>query len=105
MHKDFFSVMRANNTYRPQYLASRGAKFGETSLETTFRNYAYINISGIFGPMLASMMCTTLLGRKFTLVIGALLTMVFLFCFTQVKTVNETIGLNCAISFCLVGDV
>ena len=71
----------------------------------TFRNYAFVNISGIFGPVLASIMCTTLLGRKFTLVIGALLTMIFLFCFTQVKTVIETIGLNCAISFCLVRRV
>lgn len=95
----------ANGGYRPQYLASRGAQFGETSLRTTFRNYTFVNMSGIFGPILASLMCTTFLGRKYTLATGALLTMAFLFCFTQVKTVKQTIGINCAISFCLVGKV
>ena len=47
-------------------------------------------------------MCTTALGRKYTMVIGALVTMIFFFCYTQVRTEAQNVGFNCAISFCLV---
>lgn len=46
-------------------------------------------------------MCATGLGRKYTMVIGALVTMIFFFCFTQVRSSAQTLGFNCAISFCL----
>jgi hypothetical protein len=39
---------------------------------------------------------------KGTMVIGALVTMVFFFCYTQVRSDAENLGFNCAISFCLV---
>ena len=32
---------------------------------------------------------------------GALITMVFFFCYTQVRTESQNIGFTCAISFCL----
>ena len=35
------------------------------------------------------------------MVIGALVTMVFFFAYTQVRTGAQNLGFNCAISFCL----
>jgi MFS family permease len=82
------------------YLATRLTE-PETPFET-WRNYALVNISSIFGPMLAAAMCETrILGRKYTMVIGALVTMAFFFAYTAVKTKAENIGFSCAIGFCL----
>ena len=41
-------------------------------------------------------------GRRGTMIIGALITMVFFFAYTQVRTNGENTGFTCAISFCLV---
>lgn len=41
------------------------------------------------------------LGRKYTMVIGALVTMAFFFAYTQVRSESQNLGFNCAISFCL----
>jgi hypothetical protein len=89
------------NVFLPQYLESRGAQFGQVSQYETWRNYTLSNMSSIFGPMLAGFMCTTPLGRKWTMVIGALVTMAFFFAYTQVRSQAGNIGFTCAISFCL----
>lgn len=91
------------NVFLPTYLASRGASFGETSPYTTWRNYAINNTCGIFGPVLAGFMCRSpwFWGRRGTMIIGAVVTMVFLFCYTQVRTAGQNLGFTCAISFCL----
>ncbi len=61
--------------FLPTYLASRGAKFGVTSNYITWRNYAIANVAGIFGPVLAAYLCDVkFLGRRATMIIGALLT-------------------------------
>ncbi|ROV88773.1 hypothetical protein VPNG_10286 [Cytospora leucostoma] len=87
--------------FLPSYLESRGAAFNETAYET-WRNYALVNISSIFGPMLAGWMCNRkLLGRRYTMVIGALVTMVFFFAFTAVRSEAQNVGFSCAIGFCL----
>ncbi|KAL5318397.1 hypothetical protein ACEPPN_013457 [Leptodophora sp. 'Broadleaf-Isolate-01'] len=84
------------------YLASRGADFGVLSDFETWRNYALVNISSIPGPMLAGYMCNwKVLGRKYTMVIGALITMAFFFAYTQVRTQAQNVGFSCAIGFCL----
>ena len=60
------------------------------------------NTCGVFGPVLAGILCNVrFLGRKYTMVIGALITMVFLFAYTSVRTAAQNIGFNCAISFCI----
>ena len=92
------------NVFLPTYLKSRGAAFGDGSQYITWRNYAIVNTCGIFGPILAGYMCATRLGRKYTMVIGALITMVFFFAYTQVRSSSQNLGFNCAISFCLVSD-
>ncbi|KAG4411448.1 hypothetical protein IFR04_015418 [Cadophora malorum] len=84
------------------YLSSRGADFGVQSDFETWRNYALVNISSIPGPMLAGYMCNwKVLGRKYTMVIGALITMAFFFAYTQVRTQDQNIGFSCAIGFSL----
>jgi hypothetical protein len=84
-----------------QYLEARGADFERTKFET-WRNYALSNVSSIFGPMLAGLMCNTkLLGRKYTMSIGAVITMALLFGYTAVRTDAGDVALTCLISFCL----
>lgn len=87
--------------FLPTYLATRGANLNETTYET-WRNYALVNISGIFGPMLAGWMCNLkVLGRKYTMVIGALATMVFFFAYTAVRSEAQNVAFSCVIGFCL----
>lgn len=59
--------------FLPEYLASRGAQFGEDSPAITWRNYLLAQISAIFGPILGGFMCNSKLGRKYTMVIGAVI--------------------------------
>lgn len=91
------------NVFLPTYLASRGAKFGQPSPYITWRNYTLNNTSSIFGPMLAGFMCRSgwFWGRRGTMIIGAIVTMIFFFCYTQVRTASENVGFTCAISFCV----
>ncbi|KAF2397251.1 membrane transporter [Trichodelitschia bisporula] len=91
------------NVFLPTYLKTRGTDFGDGSQFTTWRNYAIVNACGIFGPVLAGYMCASkyFWGRRGTMVIGALITMVFFFCYTQVRTAAQNLGFTCAISFCL----
>lgn len=102
------------------YLATRGAEFGNLSNYETWRNYALVNVVSIFGPMLAGHMANCkLLGRKYTMVIGALITsrssgnilsstltnqfaaVALFFAYTQIKNQPSNIGISCAISFFL----
>ncbi|KZV94343.1 MFS general substrate transporter [Exidia glandulosa HHB12029] len=89
------------NVFLPIFLASVGAKTGTTSAYIQWRNYAIVNVVGVFGPIPAGFLCATRIGRRGTMVIGALSTMAFLFGFTTVRTVNENLGFNCAVYFCI----
>ncbi|KAI6780336.1 putative MFS-type transporter-like protein [Emericellopsis cladophorae] len=89
------------NVFLPQYLAARGAEFNRTPFET-WRNYALTNVSGIFGPMLAGLLCNIrLLGRRYTMVIGALITCAFFFGYTAVRKDYQDVLFTCLINFCL----
>jgi len=86
--------------FLPDFLASRGAKTGQSSPYYTWRNYMITNTVSIFGPVLAGFMCNwKLLGRRYTMVIGALVTMAFFFAYTAVRTAAQNIGFTCAIYF------
>lgn len=88
--------------FLPQFLASRGAKTGEDSPYYTWRNYLITNTVSIFGPIAAGFMCECrYLGRRYTMAIGALITMAFFFAYTDVRTAAENIGFTCAIYFFL----
>lgn len=68
------------NVFLPVYLKTRGADFGVTSPSITWRNYALSNLCSIPGPILAGFMCKSgwFWGRRGTMIIGALVTMVSL---------------------------
>lgn len=88
--------------FLPEYLATRGAQTGETGPYYQWRNYMLSSIAGIFGPVAAGFMCNfKLLGRKYTMAIGALTTMAFFFAYTAVRTQAQNVGLSCAIAFSL----
>ncbi|KAL2845519.1 major facilitator superfamily domain-containing protein [Aspergillus pseudoustus] len=91
------------NVFLPQYLASRGAQFGQDSPYITWRNYAITNMCGIFGPILAGFMCRSpwFWGRRGTMIIGAMITMVFFFSYTAVRTAAQNVAFTCTINFCL----
>lgn len=91
------------NVFLPTYLKTRGADFGATSPYITWRNYALNNFCSIPGPILAGFMCRSgwFWGRRGTMIIGALVTMVFFFCYTQVRTESQNLGFTCTITFCL----
>ncbi|CAF1009641.1 unnamed protein product [Rotaria sp. Silwood1] len=90
------------NVFLPYYLRSRGAIVGDGSTYTTYRNYAITNTCTIFGPVVAGgLVEISYLGRRYTMVIGALLTMTFLFAYTTVRTAAQNLAFACMISFCL----
>ena len=90
------------NVFLPDYLKSRGAKTGDDSTYTTYRNYAIINACSVLGPIIAGgLVEVRFLGRRYTMVIGALLTMVFLFAYTRVRTAVENLVFSCIVSVCL----
>lgn len=85
--------------FLPYYLALRGYQKGVSSNYLTWRNFAINKVCGLFGPIIAAYLVETrLLGRRGTLAVGSLLTMAFLFGYTQVKTPDQNLGLVCAIS-------
>lgn len=69
------------SVFLPYYLASRGATVnGPPSNYTTWRNYAINKIAGLFGPVIAGVLVETkLFGRRGTLAVGALITMILQF--------------------------
>ncbi|KAG8532385.1 uncharacterized protein KY384_002870 [Bacidia gigantensis] len=85
--------------FLPYYLALRGYQAGKSSNYITWRNFAVNQVCGLFGPIIAAWLVQQrFVGRKGTLAIGALLTMAFLFGYTQVTISEQNLGLVCAIS-------
>lgn len=91
------------NVFLPSYLRSRGAKVGAITQYLIWRNYTLVNFSGIWGPVVAGFMCRSrwFWGRRGTMIIGAVVTMVFFFAYTQVRTEGQDIGFSCTVNFCL----
>ena len=90
------------NVFLPYYLESRGARVGDDSTYTTYRNYAIVNTCSIFGPIIAGgLVEIRFLGRRYTMVIGALLTMAFLFAYTTVRTAAQNLAFSCMITVSL----
>ncbi|KAM6482198.1 MFS general substrate transporter [Trichoderma sp. SZMC 28011] len=84
--------------FLPTYLANHGRVFDRTTFET-WRNYCITNICGIPGPIIAGYMCNTkVLGRKYTMSIGALITCAFFFAYTAVKTAAQDTAFTCLIA-------
>ena len=87
------------SVFLPFYLASRGADVGDNSNYTTWRDYAINQIAGLFGPLIAAVLVETrFIGRRGSLAIGAALTMVLQFGYTQIKTPAQNVGVSAAIT-------
>lgn len=90
------------SAFLPYYLSSRGADFGDDSLNTTYKNNLIANSVSIGGPIIAGMMCDIpRFGRRGTMCVGALLTMTFMFAYTAVRTASQNLGFSSAISVCI----
>ncbi|KAH8881333.1 MFS general substrate transporter [Thozetella sp. PMI_491] len=88
--------------FLPTYLKNHGSTASDITPYIQWRDYALANISSVFGPILAGYMCNTkLLGRRYTMTIGALLTMAFFFAYTAVRSEPQDVGFSCTIAFCL----
>ncbi len=75
---------------------------GDGSTYTTYRDYAIVNTCTVLGPVIAGgLVEIRFLGRRYTMVIGALLTMAFLFAYTTARTAAQNLAFNCIISVCL----
>lgn len=87
------------SVFLPFYLASRGYSSGKSDHNTVWRNYAINHIVGLIGPIIAGILVETrFVGRRGTLAIGALITMIFDFGYTQVTTPGQSLGVSVAIS-------
>lgn len=87
------------NVFLPFYLQSRGAQVGDDSNYTTWRDYAINQVAGLIGPVIAALLVETkFFGRRGTLAVGALITMVLQFGYTQIKTPAQNVGVSAAIS-------
>ena len=87
------------SVFLPFYLESRGADTGDNSNYTTWRNYAINQVAGLFGPVIAGILVETKgCGRRGTLAIGAFITMVLQFGYTQIKTPAQNVGVSAAIT-------
>lgn len=84
-------VMPLYATFLPYYLATRGADVnGPSSNYTVWRNYAINQVSGLGGPIIAAVLVELkLFGRRGTLALGALLTMVFQFGYVSLKFLKK----------------
>lgn len=84
-------VMPLYATFLPYYLATRGADVnGPSSNYTVWRNYAINQVSGLGGPIIAAVLVELkLFGRRGTLALGALLTMVFQFGYVSPKFLKK----------------
>jgi hypothetical protein len=88
--------------FLPYYLASRGIQFGAPSTYETWRNYALVQVSSIFGPMVGACMANTrIFKRRYTMVVGGLITMAIFFGYSQVASQTGNIVYSCMISFAL----
>ncbi|PHH62742.1 hypothetical protein CDD81_6730 [Ophiocordyceps australis] len=84
--------------FLPAYLESRGLKFERSKFEI-WRNYTITTVCGIPGPIIAGFLCNTkLLGRRYTMVVGALATMAFLFAYISVSSPTQDLALSCMIT-------
>ncbi|KAL2796215.1 MFS general substrate transporter [Aspergillus keveii] len=87
------------HVFLPYYLQTQGRKVGASSTYLTWRNYAINQVSGLAGPILAAVLVESkFVGRRGTMALGALLTMLLQFGYTQIRTPAQNVGVSAAIS-------
>ena len=87
------------SVFLPFYLASRNADLGDNTNYATWSDYAINQTVGIIGPIIAAVLVESrFLGRKGTLAIGALVTMLLQFGYTQITTPTQNLWVSAAIT-------
>lgn len=79
------SYLQANSTYTT-----------DSSLSYTYMIYCIVSAVGVIGPVAAGFAVETRLGRRWMMAISAVLTGVFLFAYTAVRSEASDIGFQCA---------
>lgn len=79
------SYLQANSTYTT-----------DSSLSYTYKIYCIVSAAGVIGPLAAGFAVETRLGRRWMMAISAVLTGVFLFAYTAVRSEASDIGFQCA---------
>ncbi|KAF8963294.1 MFS general substrate transporter [Flammula alnicola] len=88
------------NNFLPFLLASRGAHFGDSSLNITYRNTFILSVVGVPSAFLATWAVEIpRIGRKGALAASAALTGTFLLLTTIARTSNALLGWNCGYTF------
>ncbi|KAF4334943.1 synaptic vesicle transporter SV2 [Fusarium beomiforme] len=87
--------------YLPSLLSSRLPDY-KPSFTETWRDYTITNICAIFGPFIAAGLAeVSFLGRRYTMAIGAVITAIFFFCYTIIKTPAQNLAISSCISVCI----
>ena len=88
------------NSFIPIYLENKGVAQGDSSLNTTYRNYAIQAVCGIPASIIGGFTVDLKhIGRKGTGTIACLGTGIFLFLFTRATGPAGVLGFTCAIAF------
>ncbi|CAA7263985.1 unnamed protein product [Cyclocybe aegerita] len=84
------------NNFLPYLLVNRGARFGDASLNITYRNNLIISVVGIPSAFLATILVEIpFLGRRGALALSSGLTGAFLLASTTARSSNALLGWNC----------
>lgn len=78
------------------YLQSQSSYTADTSLNNTYKIYSLVSTVGVAGPIAAGFCVETRFGRRWMMAISSVLTGVFLFSYTTVKSEASDIGFQCA---------
>lgn len=88
------------NSFIPIYLENKGVSQGQSSLSTTYRNYAIQAVCGIPASILGGFTVDMkVMGRKGTGSLACICTGLFLFLFTRANSPAAVLGFTCAIAF------
>lgn len=88
------------NSFIPIYLARKGVEYGDSSIGTTYRNYAIQAVCGIPASVLGGFTVDMRrIGRKGTGSLACVGTGVFLLLFTRAGSSAGVLGFSCAIAF------
>lgn len=88
------------NSFIVLYLENAGGEASSNGIYETYRNYVIVSVCGIPGSLLAAWMVNLpRSGRRGTMAVGTLLSGIFLFGFTAVKTKAGSLAFSCVTSF------